>query len=121
MSFHVIEQNAKLCLQWLIPVPGIFHTWMAAVDAIWRTHIRDQSKPENDSDTFTLFRKLQPKDTSKLASNPGYCMLNDGIQHLVQSHLTICWELVTGFQNLQDFSETDPSWDDIELLAQHIF
>ncbi len=121
MSFHAIEQNAKLHLQWLIPVLGIFHTWMAAVDAIWRMHIRDQSKPKNDSDTFTLFRKLQPKDASKLVSNPGYHVLNDGIQHLIWSHLTICWELVTGFQNLWDFGETDLSWDDIKLLAQRIF
>ncbi len=27
------------------------------------------------------------KDTSKLASNPGYCMLNNGIQHLIWAHV----------------------------------
>ena len=48
-------------------------------------------------------------------------MLNDGIHHLIQAHLTVCWELATGFQDLQDFAETEPSWDDIKLLAQHIF
>ena len=58
MSFCTIERNGKSHLQWLIPVPGMFHIWMAAVDAIWRMHLRDQNKPGNDSDTFTLFRKL---------------------------------------------------------------
>ncbi|KAF8340421.1 uncharacterized protein EI90DRAFT_2906032 [Cantharellus anzutake] len=118
-SFCSIERNGKLRLQWLIPVPGVFHIRMAAVDAIWRIHLRGQDRCEND--TFELFKKLRPKDASKLASNPGYRMLNDGIQHLIRAHLTVYWELTTGFQDLSEFAGTEPSWDEIELLAHRIF
>ena len=48
-------------------------------------------------------------------------MLNDGIQHLIQAHLTVCWELATGFQDLREFSDMELTWDDIDLLAHCIF
>src|SRR5258708_5543469 len=89
MSFHSIEKSAMDRFQWLIPVPGVFHIRMAAVDAIWRTHIRDRKVRENTGGTFELFCMLCPKDSSKLATNPGYCMLNDGIQHLIKTHLLV--------------------------------
>src|SRR5258708_1892472 len=43
MSFCSIEKSRKNRFQWLILVPGIFHIRMAAVDAIWRTHIKDKN------------------------------------------------------------------------------
>src|SRR5258708_4493170 len=43
MSFCSIEKSGKNRLQWLIPILGVFHIRMAAVDAIWRMHIRNKN------------------------------------------------------------------------------
>src|SRR5258708_23576541 len=93
---------------------------MAAVDAIWRTHIKDKNVQENVGSTFELFCVLHPKDSSKLVTNPGYCMLNDGIQHLLKTHLLVCWEHVMEPSDLRTFAETGPDWDDIEAKVKQI-
>src|SRR5258708_35915522 len=100
--------------------PGIFHLRMAAVDAIWRTHNKDKNVRENVGSTFELFHVLRPKDSSKLATNPGYCMLNDGIQHLLKTHLLVCWERVMEPSDLTTFTETRPDWDNIEAKVKQI-
>ena len=64
MSFHSIEKSGRNCLQWLIPVPGVFHIQMAAVDTIWRMHIKDKNLRENRGGTLELFHMLHPKDSS---------------------------------------------------------
>jgi len=94
---------------------------MAAVDAIWRTHIRGEALCSNEGGTYKLFEILHPTDSARLNSNPSYCMLNDGIQHLIRAHLRVCWEEVTGLDDLHAFASLDPSWDVIEELAFKIF
>ena len=93
---------------------------MAAVDAIWRTHIRGDSLCLNEGGTYKLFEILHPQDLARLSSNPGYHILNDGIMHLIRAHITVCWEQAVGTSNLPDFAETKPSWDAIDDLAQRI-
>ena len=94
---------------------------MAAVDAIWRVHIKGEPMCLNEGGTYQLFECLHPHNTSKLSSNPSYHMLNDGIQHIVQEYLRVCWEDATGEMDLRDFGEKEPSWDDIEDLARAIY
>ena len=48
-------------------------------------------------------------------------MMNDGVTHLIKSHITVCWEQAIGKSNLQDFSGTEPMWDTIDNLAHQIF
>ena len=69
---------------------------------------------------FDQFKVLHPKDSSKLTSNPTYHMLNDGILHLVNSHLLVCWEQVTGFSDLKSFVDGEPLWSDIVALSKKI-
>src|SRR5260370_39977463 len=94
---------------------------MAAVDAIWRTHISGQALCSNEGGTYKLFWTLHPRDFTKLSNNPGYCMLNDGITHLIKAHVMVCWEQAVGNSDLQDFADTELMWDTIEDLAHQIF
>ncbi|KAF8317294.1 uncharacterized protein EI90DRAFT_2943471, partial [Cantharellus anzutake] len=119
--FHAIENSSQNRLQWLVTVPGVFHIRMAAVDAIWRTHISGHALQSNEGGTYKLFQTLRPRDFTKLSRNPSYHMLNDGIMHLVKVHITVCWEQVLGNSDLQGFSETEPAWDTIDDLAHQIF
>src|SRR5260370_6674067 len=93
---------------------------MAAVDAIWRTHIKDKNVQENVGGAFELFHILYPKDLSKLTTNPGYHMLNNGIQHLLKTHLLVCWEHIMESSDLTSFAENGPDWDNIEAKAKEI-
>src|SRR5260221_8302637 len=93
---------------------------MAAVDAVWRLHIRGEALHLNEGGTYKLFEFLCPNNSMKLGTNPTYHMLNDGFQHLVKAHLRVYWEEVTGEKDLHKFGERKPVWDKIESLAQKI-
>ena len=118
--FRAIEATSQDRLQWLVRIPGIFHVRMAAVDAIWRTHIRGEGLCLNEGGTYKLFETLHPRDSARLKSNPGYHILNNGIIHLIRAHIMVCWEQAMGTSDLQDFAETELSWDTIDDLAQQI-
>ena len=115
-----IESTPQEQLQFLVTIPGCFHIHMACMDAIWQVHIQSNALHEVKGGVFDQFKVLHPKDWSKLASNPTYHMLNDGIQHLISSHLLVCWEQATGFSNLKDFAESEPLWSDVVCLSEMI-
>ena len=71
MFFCAVESSSQNRLQWLMTVPGIFHVQMAAVDAIWRTHISGHALHSNKGGTYKLFETLHPRDFMRLNSNPG--------------------------------------------------
>ena len=58
--FCAVENNSRTRLQWLVTIPGIFHIRMAAVDAIWRTHISGYALHSNEGGTYQLFGTLRP-------------------------------------------------------------
>src|SRR5258707_6662060 len=93
---------------------------MACVDAMWQVHIQSKALHEVKGGVFDQFKVIHPKDSSKLASNPTYHMLNDGILHLISSLLLVCWEQATGFNDLKDFANSDPQWQDIVSLSEII-
>ena len=70
--------------------------------------------------TYKLFECLHPNDTMKLSTNPTYHMLNDGIQHLLRAHLSMCWEEVTGKMDLHKFADKKLTWEEIKDFAQKI-
>ena len=114
-----IKHNSRNHLQWLVTIPGVFHIQMAAVDAIWRLHIKGEGLCSNEGGTYKLFEYLCPHDSMKLSTNPTYHMLNDGIHHLLRAHLSVCWEEVMG-KDLHEFADREPAWDEIKDLAQKI-
>ena len=107
-------------LQFLVTIPGGFHICMACVDAIWWVHIQSKALHEVKGGIFDQFKVLCPKDSSKLASHPTYHMLNDGIQHLMSSHILVCWEQATGFADLRGFAKREPPWLDIVEFLERI-
>ena len=58
--FHAIEDMSQNRLQWLVTIPGVFHIWMAAVNAFWRAHIRGEGLCSNEGGTYKLFETLHP-------------------------------------------------------------
>ena len=117
---RAIESSEKDQLQWLITVPGTFHIRMVCVDAIWWVHIHPKAQRDIKGGIFNLFKILHPKDSSKLALHPTYQMLNDGIHHLIESEILVCWERVTGYSNINDFVNGNPTWDQILSSSEAI-
>ena len=112
---------AKNCLQGLINILGIFHIRMACVDAIWQIYISLKDQQQNEGGIFDLFKLLWPKEMAKVARNPGYRMLIDGIQHLIKSNVIICWEDAVGMMDLQQWlSDEKPLWENICSLVTMI-
>ena len=68
-----------------------------------------------------MFKILHPKDLSKLALHPTYQMLNDGIHHLIELEILVCWERVTGYSNINDFVNGNPTWSKyLASLKQYV-
>ena len=57
---------------------------------------------------------------SNASTNLTYCMLNNGIQHLLRAHLSMCWEEVTGEMDLHTFADKKLTWEEIKDFAQKI-
>ncbi len=60
MFFCAVENSSQNRLQWLVIVPEVFHVQMAAVDAIWKTHISGDALCSNEGGTYKLFQMLHP-------------------------------------------------------------
>ena len=75
--FCSIEQTSQNRLQWLVTVPGVFHIQMAAVDAIWRVHIKGEALCSNEAGPTSFL------SVSTLAT----------LQNSAQTQPTGCWTM----------------------------
>ena len=118
--FHAIENSSQNRLQlWQYPVYST-SGWQLLM-LFGECTLVDHAVHSNEGGTYKLFETLCPWDFSKLnSSNPSYCMLNDGIMHLIKAHITVCWEQTLGYLNLQDFARTESTWDVIDNVAHQI-
>lgn len=97
MKSRRIEESAKNRLQYLIFIPGIFHIKMACADAIWRAHIASskptKSRSASSKSIFHMCGIIRPKETGKLASNPGFRLVHNVVNHLLLATVSEAWKL----------------------------
>lgn len=97
MKSRRIEDTAKHRLQYLVFIPGVFQVKMACADAIWRAHISSskptKSRPAHSKSIFHLCSIIRPKDTGKLASNPGFRLVHHVTNHLLLATISEAWKL----------------------------
>ncbi|KAK7692792.1 hypothetical protein QCA50_004425 [Cerrena zonata] len=111
--------------QMVIFVLGLFHLKMACADALWRIFI--QSKASHD-DLNSLFRhvgQIRPRETGKFQNDPGFRRMHEIIQHVGIASRLDFWrdkvvKLPGGYQSLQEFAESNPSWETLKKLANEL-
>lgn len=122
-SSRVIEGSAYTRLQWVIGIPGLFHTRMACAEAVWRTHIKPSvARSDDPLSIWHLAAQLRPRETGKLSSKPSFRLLHDVITHLTRALLFVCWERIipSRFSGLEDYAKSQPSWDELVAFSEQI-
>ena len=122
-----IEPTPWRRMQFIVFGMGLFHLKMACADAIWRVFIRSNSSTSS-SDTNTLMEhvsQIRPKETGKISSKPGFHRMHEVIQHVgIVSRLDV-WRLAatklnSGYLSLNDFAKSEPTWEQLEAIANDI-
>ncbi|KAG8989616.1 hypothetical protein FRB90_002167, partial [Tulasnella sp. 427] len=125
MRSRRIEGTAKNRLQYLIFLPGVFHIKMACADAIWRAHIASskptKSRSSHSKSIFHMCSIIRPKETSKLASNPGFRLTHNVINHLLLATISEAWKVEVEARTGASIEEWIPeTWTDVIHISNEI-
>lgn len=120
---RAIERTAQRRLQFVIFIPGLFHTKMACVDALCRLFIDPMDSRKDDSSFFAFVDRMYPTESSKIASNKaGFQKFNDCITRVGTADRLECWrsyieDQYTDCFTLEDFASIEPSFGDVLQLS----
>ena len=113
------------CVQFMVPVMGLFHFKMACINVMWRIFIHNKVKEPGPNDLITHISQIWPKATWKIETKPGFQRMHKCIQHVgIVSHLEV-WRLAVkdkflGVATLKDFADLAPEWDVLQEMAAQI-
>ena len=115
-----IEDDLMEWMNYLLPVPRLFHIRMACIDAINRMHASGSDLQPDPNGLYLCLVFLYPNSIAKLQKKvPPFCMMNDGIWYIMQMVILDMWaENVSG--NLQHYINSQSSWEDIKQQARKI-
>ncbi|KAH9919663.1 hypothetical protein B0H21DRAFT_702085 [Amylocystis lapponica] len=68
--------------QFVVFVMGLFHLKMAATDALWKIFIFPKAARADDTSLMKMVAEIRPKETSKIASKPGFRRMHEVVQHV---------------------------------------
>jgi hypothetical protein len=111
-------------MQFIVYVMGLFHLKMACADAIWRIFILPKKARDDKNSLMQQIGQIRPKETGKIASKPGFRRMHEVIQHVGIVSRLDCWRIEagknTGFQTLDDFASSKPSWAQMQEMANRL-
>ncbi|KAG2341406.1 hypothetical protein BDR05DRAFT_976981 [Suillus weaverae] len=120
-----IELTPKNHFQYVIFLPGLFHYKMACADAIWRTYIQPKEGHDDENSLYQHTAVLQPEETGKMVSKPGFQQVHDIIHHDIWASIMDCWQIEAENENqewntLENFAASEPTWDDVVAMSRTI-
>ncbi|KAF8311900.1 hypothetical protein DL93DRAFT_2115578, partial [Clavulina sp. PMI_390] len=107
--------------EYIEAAPGLFHTLMAAANAVWRTYLEPKSLQKDLHGVYQHFAHLYPKDHAKLKSNAPFRMLHDGLQHTLLAHLLEYAREILNLLSANELEERTFKIEEIDLLAKAIY
>lgn len=98
---------------------------MACADALWRTWVQPDRSQKDPNSMFQHAGILQPTDSGKFGSKPGYQRTHQVIQHDIWAAMLDCWGMEARAENaawtsLEDFAAAELSWVLIEEMSHWI-
>ena len=119
-----IEETPMRRMQYMLFVPGVFHTEMACADVLYKMFL--ESTPGRDDETsFQRFIEvLFPNESSKIANGKGShqsfaeCIYKTGLVDRL-----LCWSeylqsINPKWDSLKKFADTSPSFDRVKSLSR---
>ena len=98
---------------------------MACTDAIWWIFINPPNAHQDSNSLIKLISQLKPKETGKIASDPGFCRMHEVIGHTrIWLHLD-AWHVevskqVPSYQTLEDWATSKPTIEQIVDLSNKL-
>lgn len=114
-------------LQFVVPIPGLFHLKMAAADAIWRIFVlcTKSTRRNPDETSFIEFlRILRPLETGKLSTKPTFRQQHEIIGDVGRTLRLDVWRVdiikrFSGrFEDLEAYAASNPTIAELEVIAR---
>ncbi|KAM6504357.1 hypothetical protein JOM56_001300, partial [Amanita muscaria] len=124
-EYRSIEETPYHCKQHVVFVPGLFHTKMAAADALHRILIKPELACKDKTCLMGDITVLRLKETGIMLSKPGFRRMHQVINHAVASQRLDCWRILAnrrspGHATLHKFAESEPTFHELNEMADQI-
>ncbi|KAF8214388.1 hypothetical protein K438DRAFT_1902271 [Mycena galopus ATCC 62051] len=104
-----IEHSPWQRYQYVIYVMGLFHLKMACADAIYRIFIEPKGGREDVNSLMRFIALHRPKETLKIASDPGFRRMHEVIMHTGAALRLDAWRVEALRRN--------PEWKSLDAFA----
>ncbi|KAM6501444.1 hypothetical protein JOM56_004458 [Amanita muscaria] len=124
-EYRSIEETPYHRKQHVIFVPGLFHTKMAATDALHRILVKPELARKDKTNLMGDITVLRPKETGIMSSKPGFRRMHQVINHAGTSRRLDCWRVLALRRNsthdtLEKLAESEPMFYELEEIAEQI-
>ena len=122
-SYRALEKTSRDRLQFLIFIPGLFHTKMACADALWRMFIAPPGVQKEKASMLAFIDLFYPKLKSKIITNKaGFRVMNDCFTRVGAADRLECLRLLVQERwpecdDLDDFAGLEPTLEDFEYIV----
>lgn len=122
--YRSIESTPFQRLQYLITLPGVFHTEMACADALYRMFLGPKAGHKDETSFNNYVEVLYPTDSSRIANNKGSfqqlsnCIVQTGISDRLE-----CWRAYIQSKNLDcdtldKYAQTAPTLSELLSISR---
>ncbi|KAF7333245.1 hypothetical protein MSAN_02426600 [Mycena sanguinolenta] len=120
-----IEHSPWHRYQYVIYVMGLFHLKMACTDAIYRIFIEPKGGREDVNSLMRLVALNRPKETLKIASDPGFRRMHEVIMHTGAALRLDAWRIEAlrcnpAWKSLDDFAASKPTFAALVKMSQYL-
>lgn len=122
--YRSIERTAQRRMQYLIFVPGLFHTEMACAEALHRMFLESKPGHSDDSSFYSYVTILFPNDSNNIANNKcSFQKLSDSILRTATADQLECWRAYSqsvspDCDTLDKFANRSPSLQDLWRISR---
>lgn len=123
--YRSIERTERDRLQFVIFVPGMFHTEMTCADALYRMFLESTAGHSDESSLYGCIALLYPNNTTnRIANNKAsFQTLSDCITHVGTSDRLECWRayiqsMFPDMDTLDSWASLNPSFEDVYAIAR---
>ncbi|KAJ7169358.1 hypothetical protein C8R43DRAFT_1121232 [Mycena crocata] len=120
-----IEHSPWQRYQYVIYVIGLFHLKMACADAIYRIFIEPKEGREDVNSLMRFVALHRPKETLKIASDPGFRRMHEVIMHTGAALRLDAWRVEAlrrnpAWKSLDDFAASTPTLSFLVEMSQYL-
>lgn len=105
--------------------PGLFHTKMACVDALWRIFIKPILARKDETSLIKDIAVIRAKQTGSIISKCKFRQMHQVVQQVGAVRRLDCWRVALqndfpSFTSLEEFAKSKPKLEDLKTMAERL-